>query len=76
MITSTLTRIGLLETVELKLTIPKDGLLYAAKKQFFMLDQGESLTNFRVSGVELRFPAPPHFGHSFLESPSPIVPLP
>jgi len=30
MITSTLTRLGLLETVELKLTIPKDGLLYAA----------------------------------------------
>ena len=42
----------------------------------FILDQVESLTNFRVSGVELRFPAPPHFWHSFLESPSPVVPLP
>ena len=41
-----------------------------------MLDQVESLTNLRVSAVELRFPAPPHFGHSFLESPSPVVPLP
>ncbi len=39
-------------------------------------NQVESLTNFRVSGVELRFPAPSHCGHSFLESPSPIVPLP
>jgi len=36
----------------------------------------ESLTNFRVSGVELRFPAPPHFGHNFLDSPSPVVPFP
>ena len=40
------------------------------------LDQGESLTNFRVSGVELRFPAPPHYEHNFLDSPSPVVPFP
>jgi hypothetical protein len=38
--------------------------------------QVESLTNFRVCGVELTFPAPSQFGHRFLKPPSPIAPEP
>ena len=38
--------------------------------------QVESLSNFRVCGVELTFPAPSQFGHCFLKSPSPVAPEP
>jgi hypothetical protein len=41
-----------------------------------MPDQVESLSNFRVCGVELTFPAPSQFGHRFLKSPLPIAPEP
>jgi len=38
--------------------------------------QVESLSNFRVCGVYLTFPAPSQFGHRFLKSPSPVAPEP
>jgi len=38
--------------------------------------QVEFLINFRVCGVELTCPAPSQFGHRFLESPSPVAPVP
>jgi len=38
--------------------------------------QVESLSNFRVCGVDLTFPAPSQFGHRFLKSPSPVAPEP
>jgi hypothetical protein len=41
-----------------------------------MLHQVEFLINFRVCGVELTCPAPSQFGHRFLESPSPVAPVP
>jgi hypothetical protein len=47
-----------------------------AMRAIIRLDQGESLIDFRVCGVELSLPDPAHFGHRFLESPVPIVPSP
>jgi len=41
-----------------------------------MPHQVEFLIDFRVCGVELSFPAPSHFGHRFLKTPSPVVPVP
>jgi len=41
-----------------------------------MPHQVEFLIDLRVCGVELSFPAPSHFGHRFLETPSPVVPVP
>jgi hypothetical protein len=41
-----------------------------------MPHQVEFLNAFRVCGVELSLPAPSHFGHRFLESPSPVAPEP
>jgi hypothetical protein len=41
-----------------------------------MLHQVEFLINFRVFWVELTCPAPSQFGHCFLESPSPVAPVP
>jgi len=41
-----------------------------------MPHQVEFLIDFRVCGVELSFPAPSHFGHRFLKTPSPAVPVP
>jgi len=41
-----------------------------------MLYQVEFLINFRVCRVELTCPAPSQFGHRFLESPSPVAPVP
>jgi hypothetical protein len=41
-----------------------------------MPHQVEFLIYFHVFWVELTFPAPSHFGHRFLESPSPIAPVP
>jgi hypothetical protein len=38
--------------------------------------QVEFLIDFRVCGVELTCPAPSHFGHRFLEYPSPVAPEP
>ncbi len=54
------------------LTINDFGLYHS----IMMPHQVEFLNAFRVCGVELSLPAPSHFGHRFLESPSPVAPVP
>jgi len=54
------------------LTINDFGLYHS----IMVSHQVEFSINFRVCAVELSFPAPSHFGHRFLESPSPVEPVP
>jgi len=41
-----------------------------------MPHQVELLIDFRVCGVELSLPVPSHFGHRFLRTSAPVVPVP